>query len=127
MKNTWIVTLLFAALICTAVFVSRANSQSGRQHAEQDENTESRIGLAISPVKLNLQNRDVHMVGLGSYIVNAQSACADCHSCPTYAVGHNPYRPTQAVQSDEPLAAECPLAHSYLPISRRTRMASQQG
>jgi hypothetical protein len=90
-KNTWIVTLLFAALICTAVFVSGANSQSGRQHAEQDENTESRIGLAISPVKLNLQNKDVHMVGLGSYIVNAQSACADCHSCPTYAVGHNPY------------------------------------
>lgn len=91
MKNTWITTLLFAALICAAISVSRASSQPGHQSAREDENSESRIGLAISPVKLNLQNKDVHMVGLGSYIVNAQSACADCHSCPTYAVGHNPY------------------------------------
>ena len=30
-------------------------------------------------------------MGLGSYIVNAQAACVDCHSCPTYAPGHNPY------------------------------------
>lgn len=50
-----------------------------------------RIGLAIAPTHLNLHGKDVRMVGLGSYIVNAQSACADCHGCPTYWVGHTPY------------------------------------
>ena len=30
-------------------------------------------------------------MGLGSYIVNAQAACNDCHTCPSYAPGHNPF------------------------------------
>jgi hypothetical protein len=42
-------------------------------------------GLAISPVKLNIRRGKRGLVGLGSYIVNAQAVCADCHSCPTYA------------------------------------------
>jgi hypothetical protein len=48
-------------------------------------------GLAISPVKLNIRRGKRGLVGLGSYIVNAQAVCADCHSCPTYAKGGNPY------------------------------------
>jgi hypothetical protein len=32
-------------------------------------------------------------VGTGSYLVNAVGSCADCHSCPTYTPGHNPYGP----------------------------------
>lgn len=48
-------------------------------------------GFAIAPVALNLVGKDRNLVGLGSYIVNAQAACADCHSCPTYAPGHNPF------------------------------------
>jgi hypothetical protein len=89
MKRTWMIPSLLIALICAAGFVSSAHSQLGEQ--EKDEVREVRIGLAIAPVPLNLKGRNVHLVGLGSYIVNAQSACADCHSCPTYAVGHNPY------------------------------------
>jgi hypothetical protein len=27
---------------------------------------------------------------MGSYLVNAVGACANCHSCPTYTPGHNP-------------------------------------
>jgi len=77
------------ALICAAGFVNSAHSQSGQK--SENETSEVRIGLAIAPVHLNLKDKNVHLVGLGSYIVNAQSACADCHSCPTYAVGHNPY------------------------------------
>ncbi len=49
-------------------------------------------GLEIAPVPLNFAGRDRNLVGLGSYIVNAQAACADCHSCPTYAPGHNPFQ-----------------------------------
>lgn len=49
-------------------------------------------GLEIAPVTLDFRNKDRNLVGLGSYIVNAQAACADCHSCPTYAPGHNPFQ-----------------------------------
>ena len=89
MRRTWIAALLFAALVCTAGFVSAAHSQSGQE--EEKGTNEVRIGLAIAPVPLNLKDKNVHLVGLGSYIVNAQSACADCHSCPTFASGHNPH------------------------------------
>jgi hypothetical protein len=89
MKRAWIVALSLTALVCTAGFMSAANSQSGQK--EEKETNEVRIGLAIAPLPLNLEGKNVHLVGLGSYIVNAQSACADCHSCPTYAVGRNPY------------------------------------
>ena len=30
-------------------------------------------------------------MGVGSYIVNAQAACNDCHTCPSYAPDHNPF------------------------------------
>ncbi|MBI3950326.1 MAG: cytochrome C [Acidobacteria bacterium] len=49
-------------------------------------------GFAIAPVSLNLQGRDRDLVGLGSYLVNAVGACNDCHTCPPYAPGHNPYK-----------------------------------
>jgi hypothetical protein len=56
-------------------------------------NDDARIerGFRISPVPLDLEGKNPNLVGLGSYIVNAQAVCADCHSCPTYALGHNPY------------------------------------
>lgn len=88
MNRRWYLVLSLAVLVCAAGFVSVAHSQAGK---EEKEDTEVRIGLAIAPVTLNLEGKSVHLVGLGSYIVNAQSACADCHSCPTYAAGHNPY------------------------------------
>jgi hypothetical protein len=52
---------------------------------------EWRRGLAIAPVPLNLEGRNRRLVGEGSYIVNAQAECVDCHSCPTYEPGHNPF------------------------------------
>lgn len=44
------------------------------------------------PIPLNLSGKIPGWVYLGSYIVNAQSGCANCHSCPTYKVGNNPYK-----------------------------------
>jgi hypothetical protein len=49
-------------------------------------------GLAIAPVPLKFQEKDRALVGLGSYIVNAQSACNDCHTAPLYAPGHDPFK-----------------------------------
>ncbi len=53
--------------------------------------TGKNILAKIVPVKLNLTGKNENLAYLGSYIVNAQSGCANCHSCPTYKQGNNPY------------------------------------
>lgn len=46
---------------------------------------------SIVPITLNLTGKNANLAYLGSYIVNVQAGCANCHSCPTYATGGNPY------------------------------------
>ena len=55
---------------------------SPRVHADDGNSEESRIqqGFAIAPVPLNLAGKNRALVGLGSYIVNAQGDCNGCHS-----------------------------------------------
>jgi hypothetical protein len=48
-------------------------------------------GYRIAPVPLKLRGRDRSLVGLGSYIVNAQSGCNDCHTNPPYEPGGDPF------------------------------------
>ena len=48
-------------------------------------------GFAIAPVSLDLRGKNSDLVGLGSYIVNAQGGCNDCHTLPSYAPGHDPH------------------------------------
>jgi hypothetical protein len=49
-------------------------------------------GFQIAPVPLNLQGKNRALVGLGSYIVNAQGGCNDCHTAPPYQTGGDPYQ-----------------------------------
>jgi hypothetical protein len=66
-------------------------------HAEEQDSTQdlAEIGLKIAPVKLNLKDKDPTLVGLGSYIVNAQADCNGCHTAnPTgseYGSSNNPF------------------------------------
>jgi hypothetical protein len=48
-------------------------------------------GYQIAPVPLNLQGKNLALVGLGSYIVNGQGGCNDCHTTPSYAEGGDPF------------------------------------
>jgi hypothetical protein len=53
-----------------------------------------RRGLEIASVPLDLEGKNVRLVGLGSYLENAVAGCNDCHSAgPSveYAPGGNPY------------------------------------
>ena len=64
--------------------------------ADDGDSEESKIkqGFLIAPVPLNLKGKDRELVGLGSYIVNAQGDCNGCHSIsPTteFVPGGNPY------------------------------------
>jgi hypothetical protein len=60
---------------------------------------ESRIkrGFDIAPVPLDLTGKNRALVGLGSYIVNAQGGCNDCHTHPAYVPDEGPFLglPTQ--------------------------------
>ena len=66
---------------------------SGSACADGGGSDESKIrqGFAIAPVTLDLAGKNHASVGLGSYIVNAQGGCNDCHTNPSYAPGGNPY------------------------------------
>ena len=92
-RSMKIAVLLSAVLVLVTVLTSSSTGQDGDKSAERARAEKKRIqkGLEIAPVPLDFRNRDRDLVGLGSYIVNAQAACGDCHSCPTYAPGHNPF------------------------------------
>ena len=110
-RSAWIITATALALAAVAG-IAKSQQSSGTQtqtsasilaqnEAAQtqtsDKNTDSSdylrsiIGLRLSPVPLNIGNRDRLLVGLGSYLVNQTAGCNDCHTNPSYAPGHDPY------------------------------------
>jgi hypothetical protein len=62
-------------------------------------------GEEIAPVPLNMAGLNPALVREGSYIVNAQGGCNDCHTVPSYAPGGNPFN-----GQPEIINAECYLA-----------------
>ena len=59
--------------------------QGDDRRGEQEDSRIAR-GFEISPVQPRITRRNHDSVGLGSYIVNAQGACNDCHTCPSYSI-----------------------------------------
>ena len=49
------------------------------------------LGADVAPVPLNLRGLNRALVRRGSYIVNAQGGCNDCHTVPSYAAGGDPF------------------------------------
>src|SRR5678815_5362249 len=49
-------------------------------------------GADIAPVPLDMKGLNPALVREGSYIVNAQGGCNDCHTVPSYAEGGNPFQ-----------------------------------
>ena len=62
-------------------------------------------GAAVAPVPLNMAGLNPALVREGSYIVNAQGGCNDCHTVPSYAAGGNPF-----IGQPEVVNAACYLA-----------------
>ena len=90
MKRLMFFSIVFLILL-TLVGLDPIRAQV--THSTDLSSNQSRVkrGLKISPVDLDLQGKNRSLVGLGSYLVNAVSECNDCHTCPTYAPGHNPF------------------------------------
>jgi hypothetical protein len=78
---------LLAAMVGVAAIVSlagvlrvTASERNDRDHDHDHDDSIVRIGLAISPVHLNLRHKNRELVGKGSYLVNAVAGCNDCHT-----------------------------------------------
>ena len=87
MKRIVLILVLFAGFALSIVLMS---AQRGQAQGGSDE-SKIQQGFAIAPVPLNLRGKNRSKVGMGSYIVNAVAGCNDCHTCPSYAPGHNPF------------------------------------
>jgi hypothetical protein len=92
------VGVFVAATIFSNLPVQGHDNDKGRdgrdeRNGESEDELEVQTGFRISPVKLDLTHKDPELVGLGSYIVNAQGGCNDCHTCPSYLPGHSPATP----------------------------------
>ena len=92
MKRILVSTAAVAGLFAAVTIISNSplkgdDRDRNRGEREDDRELEVQIGFSIAPVKLNLEDKDPELVGLGSYIVNAQGGCNDCHTCPSYAPG----------------------------------------
>lgn len=70
-----------AVLAATATLVTSTRGYAG-EHGDDQESQASKVerGLEIAPVPLNMEGKNRELVGLGSYIVNAQGDCDGCHS-----------------------------------------------
>src|ERR1700738_2238817 len=83
----------FVAIVVAGMVTS---SRRVIAHDDDDERDEARVhrGFEIAPVPLDLEGKNRSVVGLGSYIVNAQGDCNGCHSAgpaTEFAMGGNPY------------------------------------
>jgi hypothetical protein len=67
----------FGAIVLAGMLIS---SPHGRADDGNDDEDKVELGLKISPVTPNLAGRNRRLVGLGSFIVNAQADCNGCHS-----------------------------------------------
>ena len=103
-----LVSAAVVGLFATVTIISNSplkgddNDRNRDREREDDGELEVQTGFRIVPpnIKLNLQGKDVKLVGLGSYIVNAQGGCNDCHTCPSYVKGHNPFPPPVGQSGD---------------------------
>src|SRR5579864_1442063 len=85
-----------AVAMVAAIAIAGTLLSVRRLQADEEGREQSRIrrGFEIAPVPLNLYGKNRALVGLGSYIVNAQADCDGCHSAgpkTEFALGGNPY------------------------------------
>jgi hypothetical protein len=81
---------ILIVVVCISTTLLVLNPSSGKEASKVER------GLQISPVPVKLANLNKSMVGRGSYLVNAASGCANCHTCPTFVPGSDRGKARQA-------------------------------
>jgi|GraSoi_2013_60cm_1033757.scaffolds.fasta_scaffold03191_4 hypothetical protein len=85
---------ILAAIVLATMLSSSRPVRAGDDDDNDRNESKVRKGFQIAPVPLNLKGKDHELVGLGSYIVNAQADCNGCHSAgpqTEFLPGGNPY------------------------------------
>ncbi len=84
---------LWIGYIVMALVVGAGAVGIGADDFDASRDFDSKVlrGFKIAPVPLNLRGLNPVLVGLGSYVVNAQGGCNDCHTVPQFAPGGNPF------------------------------------
>ena len=84
MKGTLVkVVSLFALVLASTMFTTKTAAQGSDSRIQR--------GFEVAPVELQMKGLNPALVGLGSYIVNAQGGCNDCHTNPPHAEGGDPF------------------------------------
>jgi hypothetical protein len=89
-KATWAMSA--AGII--AIAAMHAPSVKAQANEQESDDDLWEIGLRIAPNFLNLKGKDLKLVGLGSFIINAQADCDGCHTSDPaneYLPTNNPY------------------------------------
>jgi len=86
----WLILALLG-VVCALPALDRTAAAQPTNPPDSEQNRIVR-GFLIAPVKLKVRGRDRNLIGLGSYIVNAQGGCNDCHTNPPYAEGGDPFQ-----------------------------------
>ena len=79
------------ALVGVATAFMFVRSPGAKAWDDDDEDKLVKIGFEIAPVPLNLDGKNHDLVGLGSFIVNAQADCNGCHSSGAPPLGFYPF------------------------------------
>jgi len=88
------VTVACAGVAMAGILFSSARGKADDGDDRDDRDPRIERGFDIAPVPLNLEGKNRRLVGLGSYIVNAQADCNGCHSAgpaTEFTAGGNPY------------------------------------
>src|SRR5262245_61541491 len=80
------------SLTWSAVADDSAEAQRNRGAATEFSASRVAVGYRINPVELRLRGKNLFLVGLGSYLVNAGGGCNDCHTHPSFAPGGDPFQ-----------------------------------
>ena len=88
--------VLALGVIAVAELLSTSPAVQAQDNGNKDEEQLVHIGYEVAPVPLNLEGKNRNLVGLGSFIVNAQADCNGCHTAGgppnfNYANNGNPY------------------------------------
>lgn len=91
MKLLRLCTMVVAGLAMILTVTHHKAQADDDDYSDSAERIRVEQGFRITPVSLTYNQEDRHMVGLGSYLVNAVGGCSDCHSQPSYTPGGNPF------------------------------------
>jgi hypothetical protein len=90
MKVVRMIALVIGMVMLIAIAM---RTHSGQAQGQGNDESKTTQGFEIAPVPLDLSGKNPALVGLGSYIVNAQAGCNDCHAASAnfFLPGANPF------------------------------------